>query len=735
MAVTKSDTSLRLEFFDYLFKADVGYLCISSQRPGKKDTFHDKFFEWPAEKSQMLDYIEKMIAGHNLWFGVNTLSLPRRIKDNCIPSNLVWSDLDTCTPDKIEIPPQCVVESSPGRFQAIWRLDQKIDPLMAEDYSKRIAYKYKEFGADTTGWDLTQLLRIPGTYNFKYEGLATVPEVKLITSFKALINPSVFEAIPPVYVEVEDDNHRPDMPDPNTLPKPDYIIYEYRDKLKTTSFPIYYGEEPVETEDWSGRLWAQHTICVEAGMTPEEVFTLGLHSKANKYKRDGRPISHLWKEVLKADLQQKQLQGLFEEHAPLHMPQLLTQKEADSTGNSIIHQYLEWAKEATDAVEEYHELACAILLSALVASGIRLHVEFGDIVPNLWGLILGDSTLTRKTTAMDMAMDILMEVDQDAIVASDGSVEGIILAVSKRPKMVSVFFRDEVAGLFESMQKKQYMAGMVETFTKMYDVPKTYPRLLSKDVVTLREPVFIFFGGGITERTYSLINEHYVIGGFLPRFLIVTGYTDVDRIRPTGPRRSIDIEKKEELLTLFKHLSNTYNSYVEVEAAGQSFELEREIEAVLTDEAWEKFHQVEKDLTTVARDSSFSMLAIPTFTRMAFSMLKLAMLLAAARQDPSDESTITVELQDILEATYFIQRWGKHTVELLKHAGQSPDEMKLNAIYRTIERHPGCQRSMLMQRHHLNKMQMDMIEGTLEDRMMITKKRTGKATNYFPIGR
>ena len=733
MTSVGSEMTLRLEFFDYLFNDDVGFVCICTQRPGKKDTFNEHYFKWPTEKPKMLKFIDSAREGHNVWFGINVLSIPKRLKQNCIPQNLVWADLEHCTPDKLDIPPQCVIESSPGRFQAIWRLDKKIEPERAEDYSKRIAYKYADLGADKSGFDLTQLLRVPGTINHKYDGLAIVPEVRLVTSFAALLPPSVFEALEVVYIE-DVDNGGPGMPDPKELPNPEFIIYEFRSKLQNTGFARLYGEEP--GEDWSDDLWALENICIEAGMTAEETFAVCIHAKCNKYKRDGRPISHLWKEILKADITQKKILGLFGNAAPLHMPQLLTEAESEIVGNSIIHDYMTWAGNATDAIEEYHELACAMLLSSLMASGLHIKVDWGKIIPNLWGLLLGDTTLTRKTTAADMAMDFLIEIDPEIIVASDGSPEGILSAVSRRPKMTSVFYRDEVAGLFEMMQKRDYLAGIHETFTKMYDVPKHWPKQLKRETIILQEPVFIFFGAGILDKAYSLISEQFVTSGFIPRFLIVTGYVDMDRIKPTGRPSQQGVDKRNELKSLFNHLYNTYsNATVEVEAGNTSFEMEREVEAQLTDDAWTKAVEVESKLTRTAYDSDYRSLATPTFQRMYFSMLKLAVLFAAARQDPSDESTITVEKSDIIESTYFIQKWGRHMVELLKHAGRSPDEMKLNAVYRTIENHPGILRGEIMNRHKILSTLMDQLQRTLEDRLMIRAERSGRGYKYWPIGR
>src|SRR5688500_8562350 len=105
-------------------------------------------------------------------------------------------------------------------------------------------------------------------------------------------------------------------------------------------------------------------------------------------------------------------------------------------------------------------------------------------------MILADTTLTRKTTAMDMAMSLLREVDDDVILATDGTVEGLMQAISTRPGRPGIFWKDEFSGLLEAMRKKDYMASMAETLTNLYD-HKYQKRQLRKEVIELREPVLL----------------------------------------------------------------------------------------------------------------------------------------------------------------------------------------------------------------------------------------------------
>lgn len=110
----------------------------------------------------------------DLYFCPVVFSSPQRKKEYALPTNLLWSDLDTAHPESCKLRPSVAWESSPGRYQALWFMASDLDPNAAAELSKRIAYTD---GADKGGWDLTQVLRIPGTINYKYE---SKPPVSLL---------------------------------------------------------------------------------------------------------------------------------------------------------------------------------------------------------------------------------------------------------------------------------------------------------------------------------------------------------------------------------------------------------------------------------------------------------------------------------------------------------------------------------------------------------------------------
>jgi len=70
-------------------------------------------------------------------------------------------------PEAISWVPTIAIESSPGRYVGIWLTDEPA----SEQINRRLTYA---IGADRGGWDLTQVLRVPGTISHKYVPSVTV---------------------------------------------------------------------------------------------------------------------------------------------------------------------------------------------------------------------------------------------------------------------------------------------------------------------------------------------------------------------------------------------------------------------------------------------------------------------------------------------------------------------------------------------------------------------------------
>lgn len=164
------------QFFDAVFGKETGYMFISTKDRSRPGDWHDRSFVYPLEMPAILAYIQKQDdAGIDVYVAAQLYKEPnRRITKNVKTCPSAWSDLDTACPWGIDPEPTVVLETSPGRWHGFWRAPSTMEPTRAEEISRQIAYAHHRAGADLGGWDLTQVLRIPGTRNHKYEGSPTV---------------------------------------------------------------------------------------------------------------------------------------------------------------------------------------------------------------------------------------------------------------------------------------------------------------------------------------------------------------------------------------------------------------------------------------------------------------------------------------------------------------------------------------------------------------------------------
>jgi len=717
-------SGIRLQFFELLFGDNEGLICLATTNSSApRVTFKQTFFKWPEESARVESYVLRNESQLNVYFCVNLLAKPHRVKENCLATDFLWSDLDNVNPDipdiKQKIPPGIVVRSSPGKYQAYWRLTSFLPPFQAEDYSRRLAYYT---GADKSGWDLGQLMRVPFTTNHKYE---TKPIIALEYALETRAPSLLFEALPIPSVAGEAEYEA--APLLKDLPSADQIIYKYALHLKGSAFAQTYTEQPTAETDWSKVIWKLIHICLEAGMSAEEVLVVTNSAPCNKYQRDGRPISHLWRDIVKARKSQNNINAITENFIQLAMPQLVSQPASET----FIDTYRAWAAAATDAVPEFHDLCCFILLSSLTSGSVRLATSFGTIVPNLWGLILGDSTLTRKTTAMRLVIDFLVSMDKDMIVATDGSVEGLLAALGDRPNKVSMFYKDEISGFFSAINRRDYLSGMPETLTALYDVPAVYSRRLRKETIHIENPAFIMFGGGVKDRVYDNITEEYVISGFLPRFLVVSGDTDTTKLRRMARPSQENLVERSKIYSKFGDIFEQYGADVITRIGGQEMRMAPRIMADLSDGAWTMYGNFEEQLLGVAQEVANSDMALPTFERLSRSLLKMAMILAASRQYPDKDNQIKVDENDIVNAAWYVQNWGRYTVDLILNANKRYTEKILDKILAAILKYPGIPRSDITRHYKLNKREADEILATLEDRMLIRKEQFGRGWKYW----
>lgn len=717
----------RAKFFHHILGKTEGYLCIAVLTDKKK--FSESFYHFPSELPQMLSDIQAHVRGNNLYFCPQLFAEKRRSKETVIATPNAWSDLDSCRPENMLIEPTIIVESSPDRYQAYWVFKELVDPDDAENLSKRIAYHHSDQGADTSGWDITQLLRIPNTYNYKYFLSDEVPIVKIIGASVKRYTMADFEAYP---LMLDYEFVDAPIPEEDLNVTAESLLQAKRMGMNPRVWSLF-ADAPLKDSDWSNILWNLQMLLFESGFTAPEVYVVCREAKCNKYARDGKPSVLLWKEVCRAEKK-----AMI--HTKLLIPKdellvsLLTAEErerVEGAGETFVERYIRWASSVGDAAIQYHQAGAFIILSSILSGAVRLPTSFGVMIPNLWFCILADTTLTRKSSSMDLAMDLLMEVDDSAIMATDGSLEGLLTGLAARPGMPSIFLRDEFSGLLDAMNKKDYMAGMPELLTKLYD-GKMQKRMLRKEVIEVRDPRLIFYAGGIKNKITSLLTYEQVSSGFMPRFIFITAESDLNKVKPIGPPTTKSQEGRNKLLDELIMLKKHYDKSITLHIEKLKGEVTQKLtyDATLTEDAWVRYNMLESTLLAIGLRHEHPEIMTPVGDRLAKSILKSAVLLAASRH-PEDE--VVVQEIDLLMAINYGEQWRAHAQEIMEQVGKGRSERDLDLILKMIERRPsGVSRSEVMQHYHLDARTASQSLETLEQRGLITRQRVGRTELLLP---
>lgn len=253
---------------------------------------------WPSQKRTVLNRLNDAIAdGLNLYFSVMGFREDRRKIDFALPTHWLWADLDEVRPQDIEqgLLPTIGWRTSRGKYQALWAMKSQITTAETSELNKRLTYAV---GADKSGWDLTQVLRVPGTWNYKYNDAQQVKivwESEVQYDHRRLGNKLGWSPVRNVEKKYPvsgtggtgEGNGKIDDVTLSTLPTRAKAL------LRVLPNEVVVGER-------SARLWELECLLAESGLSENVIFKLVKGSAWNKWKGLSSGDDRLLKDVRKA---------------------------------------------------------------------------------------------------------------------------------------------------------------------------------------------------------------------------------------------------------------------------------------------------------------------------------------------------------------------------------------------------------------------------------------------------
>lgn len=533
-----------MEFLDLIYGSTEGYISIVTRNDVTGLPDSERWLEWPKERTFAQRYTQ-IREQEDVYLSVGVFrSRSRTNTDAFARSNVVWADADTCHPTNFRLRPSIIVETSPGHWHCWWVLDNDVPLVDAEKAARLISRAHRDQGCDR-GWNASRILRVPGTTNTKYD--PPVPVVAEYTGSVYSLN-NILDS----YGDVPDDSvvlfdgEIPDLIDGPAL-------VELENQYVTSDLERLYVERPPEGESWYNRLFRLEVDLFRNGATAQEVFSLASNAACNKYARDRRKPLDLWKDVQKAHHEFEQINSVVIDSDTPRVVQTASFLSDDeraliADNPTFIDRYVAWAKnKSPDSAETYHRTFAFLVLSAVFSDKVFVNLRWGRIYPNLWALVLGHTTLSRKSTAMRFFLDLVHGVEdsegETIDIGNDVTIEGLVPKLGARDGQVSLVTVDEVAGFFKEAYVKNFRAGTLEQFTKLYDgsVPVVLRATKGSGNTKRARTRFMFVGMGIREDVSKILTRQHFESGFLGRMVwavadpppYTEGTSNIEQVEPT----------------------------------------------------------------------------------------------------------------------------------------------------------------------------------------------------------
>ncbi len=573
------------KFFDTIYGGGQGYISISG-RNAEGELNVERWIKWPDSKSFVDRYVN-VRQDEDVYYSVSMFSNERRVQtDDLAETKLVWADADICPPEKFRLPPSIIVQTSPahgpndvctprdrsgkpceGHYHVLWLLDRFYPAREAQEASRKIAVAHSGDGCDR-GWSMTKILRVPGTTNTKYVPPYTIPDADYTDHVYSL------EEVLGAYSDITDKQVLTfDGPVPEIISEDDLGYSKLEDYVNRAGITDLYLMKPQEGQSWSERAYRMQMELFRFGLDPEEVFAISWNAACNKYhpraagektqsgvtiplRENGPEV--LWTEVRKAEAEYQLEVTPTQQEAVVRVAEkeleLLTPDERALVADNptVIDDYVNWAlSRSPDHAPTYSYSLGYMLLSTAYADRVRTVLLWDEPRPNLWLFVLGDSTRTHKSAAKNLFLRFVHALEDQEMeeldIGSDATAEALLKVLSERNGQVSLLHTDEINGFFRENMTKNYRAGTLETYTKLYDGHVDRVLRASKDSGNERraETAFNLLGVGIFDQTAEALTRDQFASGFLTRGLwsiaesrayqpgdsdLVNGTTDLDTV-------------------------------------------------------------------------------------------------------------------------------------------------------------------------------------------------------------
>ena len=242
-----------------------------------------------------------------------------------------------------------------------------------------------------------------------------------------------------------------------------------------------------------------------------------------------------------------------------------------------LEQYLDWAGTTGNQTPMiFHQAAGLWLLS--VAIGRRLYGEapWGvRLYPNMYAMLIAGTTFYRKSTAFKLAEQVARQAIPHMLMPTPGSPERFQealagqlpnnfdkLSKAQKERLTKAqpfaaqrgLLKDEVAGLFGTINKKDYMTGMKDLLMELYDCPDFSDKDTQSGLTSVENAALSILGVTTPAGLSAAVSDADWDNGLLIRFALLTPEPDYQERPPSEEFQEAPQALVEGLRTLHEKL-------------------------------------------------------------------------------------------------------------------------------------------------------------------------------------
>lgn len=314
-----------------------------------------------------------------------------------------------------------------------------------------------------------------------------------------------------------------------------------------------------------------------------------------------------------------------------------------------LNDYVTYTRD-TEPPTPFHFFAGAVVLGAAMRRQYYFDRGAYGIFPNLCVVIIAPTGRCRKTSACNMAVDLLRRAGGE-VIQDKATPEALADSLKERPQATALIYAPELAVF---LGKQKYQEGMIPMLTALFDAPKQWSSLtINRGGTVLTNVALSFLGCTTIDWMQTSIPRDIFGGGFMSRILHVVQNT-TPRCFPIPPPRDDMLRQK--LVSRLIDLRNASGQFKMSEPAYAWFD------------AWYR------TLTAPGRDEKqFA----GYYERKSDHLIRLSMVMQASKGSGLELERSTME--SALRILDWCEAWMPNAFEEMIQTAVGADQMRLLA--------------------------------------------------------